>query len=146
MTLRMPPDEALAATFRKNWWLLLKIPIVAYLAWSFFLPQLWKIGVLVITSLVSMFRFGSPVGQDISSFHTYFMLGSMAAFVFGVFWYVVYVFAYLGRPGIAARTVGIAGVLLFPVLLIAVACRWHWSRSACATGDVLGLPWTDGRQ
>lgn len=121
MTLRMSPDEALSSAFRKDWWLLLKIPVAAYLAWSFFLPQLWKIGVLVITSLVSAFRFGSPVGQDVSSFHLYLMLGSMIAVVFGVFWYAVYVFAYLGRPGLAGSAVGIVGVVVFPIILITVA-------------------------
>jgi hypothetical protein len=121
MALKMSPDEALSVAFRKDWWLLLKVPIAAYLAWSFFLPQLWKIGVLVITALVSTFRFGSPIGQDVSGFHLYFMLGSMLAIVFGVFWYGIYVFAYVARPGVAARAIGIAGVLLFPVLLITVA-------------------------
>lgn len=121
MTLRMYPDEALSAAFRKNWWLALKVPLAGYLGWSFFLPQLWKVGVLVTTLLVSAFTVGSPIGQDVSNFHLYFMLGSMAAIVFGVFWYTIYVFAYLGRPGIASRAVGITGVLIFPILVLAVA-------------------------
>jgi hypothetical protein len=75
-----------------------------------------------------------PLARMYPIFHLYFMLGSMGTVVFGVFWYIVYVFAYLGRPGLAGRTVGIAGVLLFPVLLIAAALL------VGGIGAVLGVP------
>jgi hypothetical protein len=121
MTFWIARHEAVSAMFRKDWWLVVKIPISGYLAWSFFLPQLWKVGVLLITSLVSTFTVNSPVGRGVSNFHLYFMLGGMLAVIYGVFWYVVYVFAYLGRPGILNRVVGVAGVLIYPVLIIGVA-------------------------
>ena len=121
MSLRMSPDEALSVTFRKDWWLALKIPVAGYLAWSFFLPQLWKVGVLLITSLLSTFMIGSPVEANVSNFDLYFMLVSMSALVYGVFWYTVYVFAYLVRPGMANRAVGVFGVLISPILVIGVA-------------------------
>jgi hypothetical protein len=121
MTFWIPPHEAVAAVFRKDWWLVVKIPISLFLAWSFFLPQIWKVGVLLITSLVSAFLLSSPVGGGVSNFHLYFMLGAMLVMIYGVFWYTVYVFAYLGRTGILNRFLGVVGVLIFPILMIAVA-------------------------
>jgi hypothetical protein len=134
MTFRISPQEAVSAMFRKDWWLVVKIPVSAYLAWSFFLPQLWKVGVLLITSIVSTFLVGSPAGSGVSNFHMYFMFGAMVAVIYGVFWYTVYVFAYLGRPGMLTRTVGVAGVLIHPILLIGVALLIG------GLGTLLGVP------
>ncbi len=50
----------------------------------------------------------SPVGSGVSNFHLYFMFGAMVAVIYGVFWYTVYVFAYLGRPGMLTPIVGVA--------------------------------------
>lgn len=121
MPIRLSPDEALRKTFRRDWWLILKIPVAAYLAWSFFLPQLWKVAVLLVTAVASAFMVYSPIGDDVSTFHLYFMLASLMAVIYVIFWYVVYVFAYLVGPGIWSRGVSILGVLVSPVLVIGVA-------------------------
>jgi hypothetical protein len=121
MPIRLLPDEALEKTFRRDWWLILKIPVAAYLAWSFFLPQLWKVAVLLVTGVASAFMVYSPISHEVSAFHLYVMLASLMAVIYLIFWYVVYVFAYLAGPGIWSRGVGILGVLLFPVVVIGVA-------------------------
>lgn len=133
MALKMSPYEAFSAMFRKDWWLLLKIPVAAFLAWSFFLPQFWKIGLLVFAWFISAFT-SSPIGQDVSNFHLYFMLGSTIAVVFGVFWYAVYAFAYVGRPGLVSRVVGIVSLLLSPIVLTATAVL------VGSAGTALGVP------
>jgi hypothetical protein len=62
------------------------------------------------------------------------MLIGMLVIWFAVLWYTIYVMAYLSRPGFSNRLVGVAGILMFPVGLIAVAL------AAGVIGSVFGVP------
>jgi len=134
MTIKLSRDEAFDLAFRRDGWLLLKVPVLLVLGWLFFLPQMWKILVLLVSSLVAYFRLPGPAGPNVTSFHMTVMLIAMLVIWFAVLWYTIYVMAYLSRPGFSNRLIGVAGIIMLPVGLIAVAL------AAGVIGSVFGVP------
>lgn len=124
-------DEAFELVFRRDAWLWLKVPAWLVLAWLFFVPQLWKIVVLLLGSWAAFFV--TP-GPTLTTFHRFVAIITMWFVWFAVLLYVIYTMAYLSRPGFASRAFGVAGILLFPVVVIL---------SAVAGGGIsalLGVP------
>lgn len=134
MTIKLSRDEAFELAFRRDGWLFLKVPVLLVLGWLFFLPQLWKIFVLFVSSLVAYFRLPGPAGPNVTSFHMTVMLIGMLMIWFAVLWYTIYVTAYLSRPGFYNRLVGVAGIIAFPFGMIAVAI------AADVICSILGVP------
>ena len=134
MTIRLSRDEAFDLAFRRDGWLLLKVPVLLVLSWLFFLPQLWKIFVLFVSSLVAYFTLPGPAGPNVTSFHMTVMLIGMLIIWFAVLWYTIYVMAYLSRSGFYNRLVGVAGIIVFPFGMIAVAI------AAGAICSIFGVP------
>jgi len=114
-------DEAFDLAFKRDGWLWIKIPVAFFLAWTFFLPQLWKIGVLAIAIIGCAFVHPCPVGEGIRQWHLNAMFFSHIAMVFLVLWYAIYVFGLLCSPGWKGKLVAMGGLLLFPIVLIVSA-------------------------
>ncbi|MDP2601273.1 MAG: hypothetical protein Q8S00_01570 [Deltaproteobacteria bacterium] len=134
MAILLSRDEALDIAFRRDSWLWVKIPVALFLGWTFFLPQLWKIGVLGIAVVLSTFRVDSPVGVGVTTFHLNAMLIGHALTVFGVLWYTVYVLAFLCSAGWQRKIAGICALLAFPIVVILAALLLG------ITFDFLGIP------
>lgn len=137
MALRMSPDQALDSLVARNMWLLLKVPLLLYLVWAFFLPGLWKIALLLIASVACAFVSPCIVGDRVNDFQLWFMVISQALVLWIVFWYVAYVLAYLQRNSFTSRLVGACGVLLSPVVVIGAALL------VGLVGMMLGIPHED---
>jgi hypothetical protein len=144
MPILLSRDEALDVAFRRDSWLWVKVPIALFLGLTFFLPQLWKIGVLCLAIVLATFRVDSPVGVGVTNFHLNAMLIGHALTVFGVLWYNVYVFGFLCSGGWQRRIAGICAFLAFPIVIILAALLLG------VTFDFLGIPqeqiwaYTDG--
>lgn len=121
MSIWLSRDEAFILAFKKDWWLWLKIPLWLFLAWTFFLPQLYKICVLLIVSIVCAFVFPCPIGGNITNFHLALMLFAAILICFIVLWYAIYVIAFLCKPGWNNKLIAISGAIIFPFILIALA-------------------------
>ena len=132
--IRLSRGEAWNLAFRRDAWLWVKVPSWLVMAWLFFLPQLWKIGVVFLGSWVAYFRIPGPAGPNVTSVHMTITLVTMLVVWFAVLWYTIYVMAFLSRPGVLNRIVGFLGVLVFPFGLIVVAL------AAGSIGSFFGVP------
>jgi len=115
------PKEALRLAIRKDVWFWVKLPLVLFLAWTFFLPQLWTIGVIAIASIGCAFLIPCPVGEDVRTWHLAAMFMSHIAVVYLVFWYAVYISAFLCRGGWRSKLIAATALLLFPFVLLSSA-------------------------
>lgn len=118
-SLRISAHEALDSLLERNIWVWVKAPVLLYLAWAFFLPALWKIGLLLLASVACAFVSPCIVAHNVNDFHLWFMLISQGIVLYLVFWYTTYVFAYLQRPGWASRLFGVIGVAMSPFVVLA---------------------------
>jgi len=133
-SLRVSADEAFNLLFERNAWIWIKTPILLFLAWKFFLPMAWKLGLLLFISVTCTYISPCPVGPSVIAFHLWFMLFSHGVMIYVVFWYVAFVFAYLQHPGSASKALGAVGILLSPIALICAAL------TIGLIGEWLGVP------
>lgn len=116
--LPISPDEAAERAFARDRWLWLKLPVGLYLLWSFFLPQLWKLILLLVAGIRCAYIVPCSVGEGVSDFHLWFSLVTMALVFYGVAWYSIYFAGFLSSPGWLAKTLAAGLILLFPFLVI----------------------------
>jgi len=132
----MSPDRALDSLLTRNVWLILKVPLLLYLVWAFFLPGLW-IGLLLVASTVCAFVSPCIVGDRVTGFQLWFMVISQGAVLYLMFWYAVYALAYVEDKGIGRRLIGVTGLLLSPVVVIGTALV------VGMVGALLGIPYEE---
>lgn len=117
----LTPGEAVARAVHVEPWMWLKAPAALYLIWSFFAPQIWKTFVLLIANVVCVFVEPCPAGPGLSGSSLWIMALSQIFIIIGMFWYGVYLGAYLLSPGWRSKAVFVTLLLLFLPLMIITA-------------------------
>ena len=118
MTIKIKPYDAFDLAFKRDPWIWLKAPLILGMVWLFYLPQTWKLCVLLVTCIISWFIVVNPIGEMVSSYHILLMLAGIGFSVWLLFWYMVYVLAYISSPGWENKLIAISGLVIFPVIVI----------------------------
>ena len=139
MPLFPSKDEAFELAFRRDSWLWIKIPIGAYLCWYFFLPQTWKLVLLVVVGW-GVCQFYAPCPIKVSDTHLYVVIMIYGIVLWAVYGYVIYAFAFLSSPGWRNKLLFCGICFLFPVAILMSAHLF------VLLDTFLRIPWDDIRR
>ena len=128
------PDNAISLAFRRDSWLWAKVLVALTLGWLFFLPILWKIGVIAVGLVVCNFSYPCPAGEGVTTLDLAAMIFIHGVVLYSVGWYAIYTIAFLCSPGWKNKSLALAAVVLSPVLMILVALL------AVGAAALLGVP------
>jgi hypothetical protein len=127
----------------RNRWLLLKVPVLTYLAWFYFLPITWRVIVLFCAAVISAFVSPSPGGPAVTGTHLSIMFWVHLLELLLAGWCVVNIFAYLEGPQLSRRLLGACGVLLAPVVFLVAVVLVGLSVQALGVPDAQIWKFTD---
>jgi hypothetical protein len=129
----MTSDEAWKSLLAVNGWLVVRVPVLLWFTWAIFLPLGWRVILSIFAVLQCTFMSGCVVGE-VSDAHLSFMVISQGLGLVGFFSAVMFAFGYLQRRDWRSRAIGVAGIVVAPLLLIA------WALVVLVVGEWFNVP------